>query len=260
MGVVEDVVSHLMWGAANQLPIHYTQGPGRMSDLHCVRCLPLYADCSSWGTKVYCWAGAPDPNGRGYDGFGYTGTILQNCPLLPSVRALSLGDPFVFGPGMGDHVSWVVDYAGTDDPLLCSHGFEGGPLLVRLSQQMRQHRPPYRPLDGVNPAPGAPPAVPYVPEEILNAIVSDPVDGEVYEFDLRKDGTIGIKNIKENAWSTVAGFDWQKYGRPISIFASSRVHDDASKGLIDLGVKTDRGVLLKCGKPHGQSTFTPWYN
>jgi hypothetical protein len=32
-------------------------------------------DCSSTCTLIFKAAGAPDPNGRGYDGYGYTGTL-----------------------------------------------------------------------------------------------------------------------------------------------------------------------------------------
>jgi hypothetical protein len=39
---------------------------------------PRYLDCSSFATLVYKAGGAPDPNGRGYDGQGYTGTLWAN--------------------------------------------------------------------------------------------------------------------------------------------------------------------------------------
>lgn len=89
----------------------------------------------------------------------------------------------------------------------------------------------------------------------MNTTVCDPVDGEVYELDLRSNGTIGIKNVKENAWSTVAQFDWQKYGKPVSMDTGAR-----PDGTIDLSVKTDRGTIVRCGKPHGKATFDAWWN
>jgi hypothetical protein len=40
----------------------------------------------------------------------------------------------------GDHVSMV--YTSGKDPLLWSHGFDGGPQLVRLSRQRTYHHVP----------------------------------------------------------------------------------------------------------------------
>lgn len=55
--------------------------------------VPRVTDCSGHVTTVYFAAGAPDPNGRGYDGQGYTGTLIQQgrtvspyaCELLDLV-------------------------------------------------------------------------------------------------------------------------------------------------------------------------------
>lgn len=38
---------------------------------------PVKLDCSSFVTLCYKYAGAPDPNGLGYSGQGYTGTLLM---------------------------------------------------------------------------------------------------------------------------------------------------------------------------------------
>ena len=43
------------------------------------RSLPLETDCSGFATLCYSWAGAPDPNGNGFSGEGYTGTMLATC-------------------------------------------------------------------------------------------------------------------------------------------------------------------------------------
>lgn len=65
----------------NAAAIHYTQGPRRMDGvtrrIH-LPDFPEYADCSSAATWLPWQAGAPDPNGRGYDGYGYTGTLVIN--------------------------------------------------------------------------------------------------------------------------------------------------------------------------------------
>ena len=40
--------------------------------------VPSYEDCSSFATWCYWTADAPDPNGLGYNGSGYTGTQVQH--------------------------------------------------------------------------------------------------------------------------------------------------------------------------------------
>jgi hypothetical protein len=35
-------------------------------------------DCSGFATLCYKTAGAPDPNGMGYNGYGYTGTLMEH--------------------------------------------------------------------------------------------------------------------------------------------------------------------------------------
>lgn len=63
--------------------MHYTQSSRRMSVIR-DRLRPpfegheLYEDCSSSATVVYWLAGAADPNGRGYDLQGYTGTLWEH--------------------------------------------------------------------------------------------------------------------------------------------------------------------------------------
>ncbi|MHB8469552.1 MAG: Hint domain-containing protein [Gaiellaceae bacterium] len=48
-------------------------GNSEMRPIPLARTLPLTTDCSGFVTLCYHLAGAPDPNGRGYDGQGWTG-------------------------------------------------------------------------------------------------------------------------------------------------------------------------------------------
>lgn len=149
----DDIVANARWGAANEPQIHYSQAAGRMSAVHTPRALPLYTDCSGFATLCYAWAGAPDPNGRGYDGTGFTGTLLDHLAHVSSDE-LQPGDLVVFGPYPGDHVVIVVDTGG--DPLTVSHGQEAGPILIRLSVEAKAHRAPIfylRGLDNDTPTP-----------------------------------------------------------------------------------------------------------
>lgn len=130
------IVSHAKWGCGHEPQIHYSQGPKRMDAIGHPRHLPLHTDCSAFVTLCYNWAGAGDPNGRWYDGTGYTGSLLEHCVRigLDDVRP---GDLVVYGEAPGVHVC-VVDEPGAD-PWLVSHGQERGPFRVRHSVEARAH-------------------------------------------------------------------------------------------------------------------------
>lgn len=97
-------------------------------------------DCSEGVTLLCRLAGLADPNGQGYDGTGYTGTLLSHLPHYTKPGAAAIGALVVFGPDTGDHVAMV--YTAGSDPLLWSHGAENGPRLVRLSVEKAVHRAP----------------------------------------------------------------------------------------------------------------------
>ena len=97
-------------------------------------------DCSQAVTQLCKWAGLDDPNGLKYRWPGYTGTLLAHLTHYAKASAAGIGAIVVYGPGTGDHASMVYE-PGTD-PLLWSHGFDGGPQLVRLSRQRSYHRAP----------------------------------------------------------------------------------------------------------------------
>jgi hypothetical protein len=96
---------------------------------------PCHSDCSAFVTLMYNWCGAPDPNGQGYNGQGYTGTLLGHGQAISLAQVIP-GDVIVYGPGTGDHTALVVE-AGPD-PLTVSMGQEGDPSYVHVSQDGRQ--------------------------------------------------------------------------------------------------------------------------
>ena len=100
----------------------------------------LMADCSGMVTCLCKWAGLDDPNGLRYDHEGYTGTMLAHLPHYRKPGNAMVGALVVFGPSTGEHVCMVRKPGA--DPLLFSHGFEGGPLYVKLSAERTAHRPP----------------------------------------------------------------------------------------------------------------------
>jgi len=97
-------------------------------------------DCSEGVTCLCKWAGLHDPNGRGYDGSGYTGTLLAHLRHYSEPAAAYVGAIVVFGPAPGDHAAMVMARGG--DPLLWSHGFEGGPRVVPFTVERSVHRSP----------------------------------------------------------------------------------------------------------------------
>ncbi|SRR5213592_1779453 len=97
-------------------------------------------DCSEAVTCLCKWAGLHDPNGHHYDGTGYTGTLLAHLPHYTEPGRAKVGALVVLGPGSGDHVCMVMRPGS--DPLLWSHGSEGGPRQVRYGVERAIHRPP----------------------------------------------------------------------------------------------------------------------
>jgi hypothetical protein len=127
--VRQKIVANAKWGVDNASQIHYSQGSLRMEGVHKSFKLPLTADCSAFVTDCYAWAGAPDPNQMGYNGFGYTGTLLAHGEHIP-VSDVTPGDVVVYGGGTGEHTAIVVAVYNKVDVLTVSHGWEGDPSYV----------------------------------------------------------------------------------------------------------------------------------
>lgn len=115
--------------------VHYTQSPLRMSIVRHKWKPPftgrtVYEDCSSSLTGLMWEAGAPDPNGFGYNGQGYTGTLYNHGRR---VQVPFPGDFMLCGNPPGHHVYMAL---GDDTRLRATHGWshgsEGGPRLVNL--------------------------------------------------------------------------------------------------------------------------------
>jgi cell wall-associated NlpC family hydrolase len=139
------IVAFCHWGIANEPTIHYAQqrpmerlrAPAELQQL------PRWCDCSEFATDAYYAAGAPDPNGQGYNGTGFTGTLLLHGRRI-GIDDAQPGDLAVFGPAPGHHVVVLLEHgsANSGDPVVCSHGSERGPVALRLSQEQQgQPRP-----------------------------------------------------------------------------------------------------------------------
>lgn len=89
-------------------------------------------DCSESVTLICRLAGLRDPNGRNYDGTGFTGTLLAHLEHYAEVERARAGALWCVGGGEGEHVCMVYEKHETD-PLLFSHGTELDPHFYRLS-------------------------------------------------------------------------------------------------------------------------------
>jgi peptidoglycan hydrolase-like protein with peptidoglycan-binding domain len=165
--VRNDIVNWAKWGVANHAGFTYSEGGNRMEGVHKPGVTPCVCDCSAFVTYCYSWAGAPDPNGQGYDGQGYTGTLLSHGTEIPLAQVVP-GDVIVYGPGTGDHTAIIVE-AGPD-PLTVSMGEQGDPSYVRVSQDGRQPQR-YLRFDTTKVGTGATPAAPAPAPSVQHIVV-----------------------------------------------------------------------------------------
>lgn len=131
-GKRQRIVAAAFLGYSNRDRIHYTQDARRMQGVRDgirVPRFPEFEDCSSFATWCYWVAGAPDPNGRGYDGFGFTGTQVGPGNKVAEPRP---GDLVFYGwePAPRNCPKHVAVYVGNGK--VVSHGSESGPHLATL--------------------------------------------------------------------------------------------------------------------------------
>lgn len=96
--------------------------------------VPRRLDCSEFATICHYAGGAPDPNGRGYDGQGYTGTLMSRG-FRCNLSDLEIGDLIFYGwstqnnaafrPGDPTH---VAAYAGIYDGAHMVHSMGSYPM------------------------------------------------------------------------------------------------------------------------------------
>jgi hypothetical protein len=125
------------WGVNQNASIHYDQRrPMNLNDI----VLPITEDCSTYATFGAYWANLPDPNGLHYSGSGNTETMYYHLPKISLAQA-HVGDLVIWGGAVIQSLSHVVVLAehGKADPLVYSHGFEGGPLKLSLNSEASYH-------------------------------------------------------------------------------------------------------------------------
>lgn len=113
------ILHHANWDYAQIRPIPHPPHAGR-----------IVTDCSGAVTYLAELCKLPDPNGRRFDGRGYTGTLLDHCSQTTRAM-LKPADLVVFGAFPGHHVAAVLTVG--DDPMLGSMGRQGDPREISLS-------------------------------------------------------------------------------------------------------------------------------
>ena len=139
-GTVEDVRARIADYCSRSIDaaggIHYLQQRA-MTSFGVAPETGFTADCSEHSTAAYFWArkwsgvAVPDPNGNGYNGYGYTGELIEN----PEAAApWKVGDLAIYGPSYGDTSHVCTCYVAGNDAtsVWCSHGSEEAPYAVSL--------------------------------------------------------------------------------------------------------------------------------
>lgn len=78
----------------NRMVIHYSQT--RPMELLKPPRIPSRWDCSAFATNCHYAGGGPDPNGRGYDRQGYTGTLMSRGSRT-NLDGMKIGDLIFYG-------------------------------------------------------------------------------------------------------------------------------------------------------------------
>lgn len=133
----QKMLDWMNWALRNTASIHYAQSRPIPLKAGKARQLPLTTDCSGSTTIAAYAAGLPDPNGRKYDGSGYTGTMRSHCKQIKRAQ-LQAGDIIIYGGGTGSHMVIVYDITPTD-VIVFSHGQESGPKLYTHRIQQGAH-------------------------------------------------------------------------------------------------------------------------
>ena len=116
---------------ANEPKIHYSQARP-MTHLGDPPEGGFTTDCSGHSRSCYYEADWPDPNKNGYNGYGWTGELVDNPKVKPPYK---VGDLALYGTSTGNTTHCCTCYVAGDawSSTWCSHGSEQGPNAVSLN-------------------------------------------------------------------------------------------------------------------------------
>src|SRR5215471_6370632 len=124
------IVYAALWGWYNNGSMGYNNARP-MKNMQPPPSVPAEADCSMFATWCYKSAGAPDPNGLGYNGSGSTYSMWPRGQRISAAQARPGDLVFWKGP---DHVAICVG-----EGMCISEGSDRGPLFESISVESRFH-------------------------------------------------------------------------------------------------------------------------
>jgi hypothetical protein len=131
--VRQNMVSNCQWAVAHR--DQFTYAEIRPWPITPPRTLPITTDCSGFAEMMARWSGAADPSGAGFDGSGYTDSMLDHSPHIPRAETQP-GDFAVFGLNPSQHIVLMQSAADGNGAMCVSHGRQGDPVEVPLSQEI----------------------------------------------------------------------------------------------------------------------------
>lgn len=132
------LVSHKAQIGYDQVRPMVTRTIATMAELTKLTAKGFSMDCSESITLICHVAGAQDPTGNSYNGYGNTETMLAHLRNYTNPRFALPGALVVFNsdrPLAEQHVAQVhTSSLLRGDPVLFTHGDAAGPVFARLSQ------------------------------------------------------------------------------------------------------------------------------
>jgi hypothetical protein len=178
--VAPEIRRWLLWSLEAKRQFGYFQHRPMWAGIPPVGVAPLPSltaeiDCSEFVTLICRLAGAPDPNGAGFAGWGNTQSLSAHNPQVGVANVIPFKTIVVYDvdrPLQYQHTAFVV--AAGADPQTVSMGQPGDPSLVYVAQDGRT--PFYYRIDtkAEVPAPAPQSAASKVPEALRPPLVTLP--------------------------------------------------------------------------------------
>lgn len=187
--VRQNMVANCRWAVTNHKHINYAEI--RPWPIIPPRTLPFTTDCSGFAEMMARWSGAADPSDAGFDGSGATGSILDHSPHITRAETQP-GDFAVFGPYPGQHMVVLTESAAGGNGALCvSHGQQGDPVEVPLSEEIVAQPITFLRLKagGAVPPQGGP--NPFCPLDVNGEFGAQTIEALQWKLGVDQDGDFG---------------------------------------------------------------------